>query len=121
MQKTIEWVGSGNAPYEFGLYLGIALTLLSLGSTLKTPIFEFQRFDWLFVFLTGISVFFFFMAIRLNTEIRTNINRNGKTEKTFQESIIYFDRFNVLSKSCFFISAFMLITALIRLVYLFFI
>jgi len=109
MKETIKWIGSGRTPYQIGIYLGIALIIISLLGSTTCPWFQ-PLFDWMLVLFIGIGIFFFFMGIRLNTEEDTNIetdtnlNKNERNKRTFSSFKIYLTQFNILSKSCFVIS-----------------
>lgn len=107
----MKWIGSGMTHYRIGVYLGIAITVISLLGSARYPFFQ-PLFDWMIVFFIGIAIFFFFMAIWFNTEENTNVSTDenasdGKRrEKTVTSFLIDLDRFksNPLSKSCFVIS-----------------
>ena len=115
----MKWIGSGTIHYQIGIYMGIAITIISLLGSANYPWFQ-TTFDWMLVFFVGLAVFFFFMAISLNTEENTNIKiddlsegRRNKNTFTFYQTFL--DRFNILSKSCFTISVIFGILAIFRL------
>lgn len=120
MSDTFDKIISADHPYKIGMYFGVAISLLSLANNIKIWGIEINSpFDWLFVFLIGLSIFFFFMGISLNTEERVNEvevpSANGTfTKKIHTEFIMYFRRFNILSISCFWISGIIVLFVLIR-------
>lgn len=103
MKETMKWIGSGTTHYEIGLFMGIAITIISLLGSAKYPWFQAQ-FDWMLVLFVGLGIFFFFMGIRLNTEENTNIDINDTNRKTFVSHQTFLDRFNILSRASFGIS-----------------
>ena len=110
MTKTFDKIISANHQYKIGLYFGIAIVLISLANNLRIGFIEINSpFDWLLVFLVGMTIFFFFMGIALNTEENVNINEtpdgNGNVNRhRFEQFKTYLDRFNILSKTCFWFS-----------------
>lgn len=124
MNKTFDTIVKENQQFKIGIYFGIALTLISLTARLKTILFEFQTpYDWLFVFLVGLFIFFLFMGIAFNTEINTKINEypnetGGISRDKFEESRIYLKGFNKLSKTCFCLAGVFGFFSLIRLCFI---
>jgi len=122
MNKIMEFIGSDDSYWGVGIKLGIALIIISLLPSIKLPFFE-PNWDWWVVFFIGLSIFFFFMGIRLNTEINTIINQDTDNEgkikketKTYYQT--YLRKFNKLSQTAFTISVIFGIFLLIRLIYL---
>jgi len=104
----MKWIGSGTIHYQIGIYMGIAITIISLLGSANYPWFQ-STFDWMFVFFIGLVIFFFFMAISLNSVENTNVKiddlpEGRRNKNTFTLYETYLDRFNILSKSCFTIS-----------------
>lgn len=121
MKKTLERIISANHQYKVGLYLGIAIVLISLANNFKIGFFEINSpFDWLLVFLAGLSIFFFFMGIGLNTEENTYVDEkpnekgeiNRNTQTFFNTPLRHF---NILSKTCFWASGISIFLFLFRL------
>ena len=112
---------SGGFHYKIGMYLGIALILLSIGSQVKSSLFEISStFDWLFLFLVGLFIFFFFMGIALNTDTKINIKefpdgKGGITRETFEEHITPLGKFTILSQASFWFAGVITFLFLIRL------
>jgi len=110
-----------------GLRFSATLIILSLAFLVEIKISNFEiylrSFDWLFVFLIGLALFFFFLALTFNT--RTTISENKKpnldgtiTTSTTADYIMPLDYWNGLSKKMFFISVLCVIIAVIRLVFI---
>lgn len=116
----MRFIDSKDNFWNKGMNLGIAIVVISLLAPVKNPWFTFT-FDWMIVFFSGLSIFFFFMAIRLNTEINENIdingpNKDGVTNKrTFTNYQTYLNKFNILSKSSFVISGSLVFIVTMRL------
>jgi len=112
---------SGGQNYKIGIYFGVALVLTSVGSQIKNSFFEIgPTFDWLFVLLLGISIFFFFMGIALNTNVKTDVRespdgKGGINRHTFEDHNTYLINFNILSKSSFWIAGISAFLSFIRL------
>lgn len=130
MKSIINTIVSKEDYWDKGMTLGIVLIILSIlaKSNLSLTIWSFSvayenSFDWLLVLFLGISIFFFFMGIRLNTEINENRNidnlPDGKMHTNRQIFYkTYLDRFNILSKSSFTISCLFTILLGIKLLFL---
>lgn len=126
-ENTIE---SKENIWDRGMVLGIALIIISLlaKSKLNLDVWGFSftyenYFDWLFILFLGISIFFFFMGIRLNTDVdekrKVNDLPNGKQNvdrHLFYQT--YLDKFNILSKTSFVISTTFAVFGIIKLLFL---
>lgn len=121
MTQTFNKIISGDHQYKIGVYFGIAIVLVSLANNVKIWILEINSpFDWLFVFLIGITIFFFFMGIGMNTEENIFINEklleNGIVNRQKSSySTTHLRHFNILSKSCFWFFGIFLFLSFIRL------
>ncbi len=121
MSKTLDKIISANHQFKIGLYFGIALVLIALANNFKIGFIEINSpFNWLFVFLFGMGVFFFFMGIALNTEENCYIKEepNGKgginrNTQTFFNTHLH--KFNILSKACFWFSGISFLLSIIKL------
>lgn len=118
----MRFIDSKDTYWDKGMNLGIAMIVISLLASTKNPWVTFS-FDWLLVFFGGISLFMFFMGMRLNTEINTKVDLNdlpdGKRNKnTFTSYVTYLDRFNNLSITAFVIAGIFFGLFLIRLLFM---
>ena len=130
-KNIINSVLSSDNYWDIGMRFGIVLAIISLLgiSDIKISFLNFSfnyvnQFDWWIVFLLGVGIFFFFMAIRLNTEISENKSSEDfpdENRRSTRKDIVYqtyLNKFNVLSKSCFIISILFGMLSLARLLLL---
>ena len=117
----MQFIDSKDGFFHKGMNLGIAMIIISLLAPIKNPWVQFP-FDWILVFFSGLSIFFFFMAIRLNTDVTTNVNINNdhQTNMSHKTKFVNYEthlnNFNKLSKASFIISLLLAIVVIIRLI-----
>ena len=131
MKEIIKVITSSEDLWDKGMRFGVALVIISLLAmsqiSISSPYFSFNysnQFDWWTILFIGLAIFFFFMAIRLNTEISvnkniTNLSPSNQQTNTFTSYQTHLDRFNILSKSCFTISGISVAFSILRMLTLF--
>lgn len=114
---SLEKIYTADKNFRFGQYFSIFLVASSLSIPLIEAVFQYFRltitlFDWLVVFLYGLSLFFFFTAIEFNSEVQEKVVTEGDTSTKTVQTQTYTHMWTPLSQSCFWISGIIAILAI---------
>lgn len=124
MSDHFKGVGQAENQIKAGIYFSVGLTATSLA----VPIIEgvasgfnirITLFDWLTVFLFGLSFFFIFIGVWFNTDTYVNMKDEVVNDKIMKKTSTRsyctpLFKWNPLSRACFWISAIIGLAALVR-------
>ena len=125
MVNYFKNIGNAENHIKAGIYFSVGLTAASLA----VPIIEaiagkfditITLFDWLLVFLFGLSFFFFFIGVWFNANITVETKQEGDKTITRTNTYLPLARWNPLSIGCFWIAGIIGTLAIVRTIMLFF-
>lgn len=111
MKNLLEILPNAENQIKAGLIFSAGLITISLLRILGD-------FDWLLVFLSGLTTFVFTMGVFFNCKITEHTEFNEKTETTKKRFELNIYRWNILSQFCFGVGFILLILTIIRIIIL---
>ena len=110
MNGASRLIKDENNPAKIGLIISTLIITGALIPTIKTNLFSIEAKNSLLFLLLGLSMFFFFMGIRVNMNIRFE-----KVGETMQALDVLPSHYTPLSKFCFLISLILFIIFLLKI------